>query len=304
MLRASILGLGKWGRRLVESVQSRSDEIRFVGAVTATPEKSRDFAAAHGIALYPSLAELLEANLCEAVVIATPHSQHAEQACACAAAGRAVFVEKPVALTVREFDMIATAAAASRVVLAAGHNRRFLPAVVTLLRSVAQGRIGRVLHMEGHLSAPVGHDYRNGTWRASERESPAGGLAGAGIHIIDLMVALVGPGASVYAQADRLAISAAMDDTTSALLKFRGGASGYVGAVTASAPTFQFRVFGSAGMMGVRDDLEFETVDLDGTRDIVRFDRADTERLELEAFARASMRQSSSRFPWPRSGTG
>ncbi|MGY6707201.1 MAG: Gfo/Idh/MocA family protein [Rhizobiaceae bacterium] len=167
-----------------------------------------------------------------------------------------------------------------------GHNRRFLPAFTDLRASVRAGQIGEILHLEGHLSASAGYAYRDGNWRTDPLESPAGGLAGAGIHVVDLMVALSGGARQVFAQADRRAISATMDDTTSALIKFRSGSSGYVAAVTATAPTFQFRVFGSKGMIALNGENGLERVELDGTRSLQLFGARDIERLELESFAR------------------
>jgi hypothetical protein len=48
MLELAVVGLGGWGRRIVESVQGKSDRVRFGAAVVARPERSKDFAAKHG----------------------------------------------------------------------------------------------------------------------------------------------------------------------------------------------------------------------------------------------------------------
>jgi predicted dehydrogenase len=48
MLNVGIIGLGGWGRRLVEAVQGKSDRVRFTAAVTGTPAKAEPFAAKHG----------------------------------------------------------------------------------------------------------------------------------------------------------------------------------------------------------------------------------------------------------------
>ena len=59
MIRAAIVGLGRWGQNLVASVQGKSDAIRFVAGATRTPEKARGFADAHGFPLYDRYEKVL-----------------------------------------------------------------------------------------------------------------------------------------------------------------------------------------------------------------------------------------------------
>ena len=103
MIRAAIVGLGRWGQRLVDAVQdgsvAPSTEIRFVRGWTRTAERARAFAAARGFELAPDLDTLLADPAIDAIVLATPHSHHVAQVLACARAGKPVDVEKPLALT-------------------------------------------------------------------------------------------------------------------------------------------------------------------------------------------------------------
>src|SRR5215475_15525940 len=99
MIGAAIVGLGRWGRTLVESVQHKSDRLRFTHAVGRDPDRHRDFAERHGLALAGDLATVLADPGIDAVVLATPHSLHGEQIIASAAAGKHVFCEKPLTLT-------------------------------------------------------------------------------------------------------------------------------------------------------------------------------------------------------------
>src|SRR5918999_3894425 len=98
MIRAAIVGLGRWGRSLVSSVQGRSDDIRFVLAHTRTRENAEDFCRQHGITLVERYEQILgDANI-DAVVLATPHSLHERQIVAAAQAGKHIHVEKPITL--------------------------------------------------------------------------------------------------------------------------------------------------------------------------------------------------------------
>jgi predicted dehydrogenase len=268
MIEAAIVGLGRWGRILVESVQGKSERIRFVRGVARRPERLGDFAARHGLDLGADLPAALADPRVRAVVLATPHSQHADQIVAAAAAAKHVFVEKPMTLTHASAQAAAAAAGRAGVVLAVGYNRRFSPLMRDLRARVEAGALGDVLHLEANYSLPSGLRYQAGGWRADPAESPAGGMTGMGLHLVDAMVSLAGPIESVFARSLRRALAIPIDDTTSMLLSFKLGMSGYLGTLTATAPAWRLQVLGSKGWA-------------------VEAPVFDTERAELEAFAAA-----------------
>src|SRR5262245_13588071 len=95
MIRAAIIGVGRWGQNLVGSVQGKSDVIRFTAGATRTVSKAEAYANEKGFPLYDSYERALADPDIDAVVLATPHTQHAEQVAAAARARKHVFVEKP-----------------------------------------------------------------------------------------------------------------------------------------------------------------------------------------------------------------
>ena len=99
MIDAAIIGLGRWGKGIVQSVQGKAKRLRFIRGVSKEPEQVRDFAARHGFALSTEFEEALADPRVQAVVLATPHSLHVDQIVAVAAAGKHVWCEKPLALT-------------------------------------------------------------------------------------------------------------------------------------------------------------------------------------------------------------
>ena len=129
MINAGIVGLGWWGRVLVGSVQGKSDSIRFSHGATRTRAKAETYAGEQGVDLVDSYDELLAVDDLDAVVLATPHSKHLEQIQAAAAAGKHVFVEKPITLTKADAEAAIAACRDAGVVCAVGFNRRFHPAV-------------------------------------------------------------------------------------------------------------------------------------------------------------------------------
>ena len=98
MIRAAIIGLGTWGQNLVNSVQGKSELIRFTAGATRTPAKSAEFAGKHGIAMAESYEHVLADPAVDAVVLATPHLQHCGQITLAARAGKHVFTEKPLGI--------------------------------------------------------------------------------------------------------------------------------------------------------------------------------------------------------------
>lgn len=295
MVNAALVGLGRWGTRLVEAVAGRTDRLRITHAVNRTPGKNAELARRHGIEMLPSLEAALRHPAVEAILLATPHSQHADHVVATARAGKPIFVEKPFTLTLAEADRALAAVREAGIVLAAGHNRRFIPAIADLKREVAAGTLGRILHIESNISGDVRPMYKPEMWRTDRRESPAGGMAGAGIHMIDAMIHLAGPMARIAARSRRLALDVAIDDTTAVLIDFASGATGTLATLMATVETCHIRVFGTGGAAEWRGDDGLELRLIGKPPERRSYAPSSGVREELEAFADAV----AGRAPYP-----
>jgi predicted dehydrogenase len=286
MITAAIVGLGRWGQTLVTAVQGKSDKLRFTHAVSRDPAHVRDFTARHDLEAIGTLDEALGNPEIDAVVLATPHSLHLDQIAAAARARKAVFCEKPLTLTKAEALRATEACREGGVVLGVGTDKRFFPAMDALARLVTSGELGRVLHIEGNFSNEVAAKMFS-PWRDSPDESPAGGLTGTGIHVLDSFVRMAGPVRRVGAQF--LSHRPAPDplDTLSVLLEFESGVSGMLGAVRSTPAFWRVHVFGrdgSADALG-RTELILRKSDKDPERRL--FEPTDSVRANLEAFANA-----------------
>jgi len=300
MIKAAIIGMGRWGQNLVNSVQGKSEVIRFVAGATRTLDKARDYAAQQRIILHDSYEKVLADPAIDAVVLATPHTRHAEQIVAAARAGKHIFCEKPFALTVKGGNAAIRACAKAGVTLGVGFNWRFQPALQEIRRMLDDGRLGKLLHLEGNFCGPSVYRFGRDHWRQAREEGPAGGMTGRGVHVVDAFLYLAGPVASVHAQSFRRVLDHGLDDTTSMLFEFRGGASGYLSTIIATAETWRMQIFGSRGWAEVGDvehlttwELKSCFVDPDNLHvhhkpQITRFEPLSTERAELENFARAA----------------
>ena len=251
MINAGIVGLGRWGRILVDSVSGGSDAIRFTAGMTRTPSRAVDYAAQHGLRLHATLDELLKSEDIDAVVLATPHTVHFEQIVRAAHDGKHVYCEKPFCLTGADAAGALEALAGNGLKVAVGHNRRFFANSMALKQTIDAGALGEMVQIEGNFSG----DFATaaGTWRASREESPAGGMISLGIHVVDLFIHLFGRIEHVQALSRSVAIPFDIDDATIVQMRFEGGQLGCLGTVACTAALWHIRAFGSEGWAEVFD---------------------------------------------------
>ncbi|NKC31578.1 Gfo/Idh/MocA family protein [Falsiroseomonas selenitidurans] len=291
MLKAAIVGMGRWGQVLVDSVQAGGAPkpgatIHFVAGQTRSPDKARDWATGQGLRILPDFAAVLADPAVQAVALATPHAQHAAQVIAAARAGKHVFVEKPFTLDRASAAAAVAACAEAGVVMALGHNRRFLPAVAEMKAMLDGGALGTLLHVEGQFSGPGARNYTSGMWRADRAESPLGGMGGMGIHMIDMIIHLAGRFRQVTVQSHAL-VSRTIDDTTAMLgVLERGATVGF--ATLALTPSFwRVALFGTEGILQLQGHETLSFTPREGEPWVKQFPKTDIEAAELAAFAAA-----------------
>ena len=250
MINAGIVGLGWWGRTLVEAISGQSNDMRFVAGATRTiNEDVKRFAEEHKFALRASFEELIADRGIDAVVLATPHSMHVDQVVAAAAKGKHVFCEKPFALTKADAERAVAAAKRAGITLGLDYNRRWHPEMTKLRQQIKAGELGVILHVESTMTFPNALMLKPDAWRANREETPCGGLTPMGVHAVDGMIDLCGAIDEVYCQSFRRVVAIDADDTTSILFRMKEGMSGYLGTMTATGGGFSFQVYGSKGFV-------------------------------------------------------
>ncbi len=298
MLRCASVGLGWWGGEHAAAIHGESDCIRIVachtdsGDAVADTAALREFADKYGARPFERFDDLLVDPSVDALIVTTPHSSHVPQIVAAAEAGKHVFVEKPLSITVESGRRALNACQHNSVVLAVGHNRRFSNALAAIKKIVDDGTLGTILHAEAHFSWPGGLTYPRGYWRTDPTEAPAGAMTATCIHMIDSFAYLLGPiDRVVAAYAKHRAVPHGIDDTTTLLVEFRSGPTGYIGGTIAAPDMSCLNIYGSAASVYAGIDEEQVTLHrADGPRktlDISTRSQSDTLRLELEEFARA-----------------
>jgi predicted dehydrogenase len=295
MIHAAIVGLGRWGRNLVEA-SHRNGRLKIVRAVEPDIDGARGFCAEHHLDLTGSLDAVLADSAIGAVLLATPHSLHAAQVMACAAARKQVFCEKPLALRRADAARMFNACHDANVVLAVGHNRRFWPSMRALRDTVASGELGTILHIEGHNSNENSQDITAG-WRLSPEESPGGGLTGAGLHVLDAFVSILGPVRRVYARLNSRDQGPPPLDTAMMTLDFVNGVTGTLATVRATPLYWRVHVFGTKGSAEVLDEVTLILRKSGSKPQRTTYPAIGVLRTELDAFADAIVNKQP--FPVP-----
>lgn len=143
MARTGLIGCGMWGRNLARNLSQ-------LGALASVADRDAENATAFADEFggkADSIDAVLEQHDLDGIIIATPAFTHADLACRALAAGRHVYVEKPLAMSLDEANRIAAAARDARRVVMVGHLIRYHQAFITLQQEIASGRIGKVQHV-------------------------------------------------------------------------------------------------------------------------------------------------------------
>jgi len=284
MINAAVIGLGRWGKNIVEAVQGKSKRLRFIRGVSKEPGLVRDFATAKGFELSTEFEEAVADPRVQAVFLATPHSLHVEQISAVAAARKPVWCEKPLALTRAEAEFAIEATRKAGVPFALGNNKRCFPCMRELKQIVSDGMLGEILHIEGNFSNE--HSTRvKGGWRDDPRESPGGGMTGAGLHVLDAFVNLAGPVLKVDARVFSQKPPPDPRDVAAAMMQFESGPTGLLATVRAAPMFWRIHVFGTKGSAEAREETSLTLAMIGDQPKTKTLPPADSLGFLLEAFA-------------------
>lgn len=290
MPRIGIVGAGYWGANLVRNCW----EMGVLAAVCdADLHPLNEVRSKYsGVALFCDLTSMLAQAKLDAVIIASPAASHAQLALQCIEAGKHVFVEKPLALSVADAERVVRAADEAGLTLFVGHVLLYHPAVRAMLQCIAEGQIGRVRHLRSRrLSWGRLRSQENVWWSFAPHDCALmiEVMNGSPVNATGWLSAYVRPHIADFAYAD---------------FSFEDGRSAHI-EVSWLDPDKSSRidVFGSEGTLSFVDSREGATLTLTpcgdrldargepelwrGTARQITLDAAEPLRLEIEAFCRA-----------------
>jgi len=159
----------------VESILSIG-EAKLVGVCDIEPKRADDFAVKYGAKAYYDYNDMLNNPAIDVINICTSSGVHAEIGIAAAKAGKHVIVEKPMAMNMKEANLLIKACDDAQVVLAVCHQNRFNHSVKRLRKAFDEGRFGKLTHANATVRWNRNDDYyRQATLRAAagEKAPPA-----------------------------------------------------------------------------------------------------------------------------------
>ena len=247
-VRLGSVGLGWWGGNLARTARD-SGSAQVVACFDLVPEARARFAEEHGCIAVDSLDGLLGNSEVEGILFATPHSTHLQMVEAAASAGKHVYIEKPLTLSVTDAKRAIEVTARAGVVLQVGHNRRRQPANRRIKQMLDAGELGTLLQLEGFHASPLGYKPDQPGWRKDREECPAGGMTGLAVHTVDTFHYLAGPAAKVVAFTKRIADvdppDSPLDDATSVLIEYESGPLATIGTSVFVATNVALAAFGT-----------------------------------------------------------
>jgi predicted dehydrogenase len=286
-VRAALVGLGWWGEKLAAALAG--NERTEVAACFARTESAREkFAQRFECRAAESFDALVADPDVDAVLLATPHSAHADQIEAATAHGKHVFVEKPLALTVADGKRALAAAERNGVVLQVGHNRRRQTANRRIKEMIDGGELGMVHLLTSQIFVPKDQVPRKG-WRSDRDESPVGGMTALGVHMIDTFRYFAGPIDRVSVMSKQVWAAGRTDDISIISMEFARGPLGHLATSIVLPKATTTSVVGTSASVWNEDDgehLYIQGVD-EPARSEVPVEPNDTIADEIDAFARA-----------------
>jgi predicted dehydrogenase len=257
-IRTAIIGCGKVGH-LHAAALATLPESEFVAVCGRSPEKAETFARQYKVAGYTDVAEMIAKSGVEAVVICTPHPEHAAPTIAAARAGVHVLVEKPLASNLADCDAMLAAGKAGGAVIGTVCQRRFYPPCQRIHKAITDGKIGHpVLGTAVIFGWRDQAYYRSDPWRGTWKGEGGGVLVNQSPHQLDLLLWYLGEVEEVFgywANLNHPYIE--VDDTAVAAVKFKNGALASIVVSNSQNPAINARVsvHGSNGAtIGVQTD--------------------------------------------------
>jgi len=236
-VKVACLGMGWWSDVLADAIQ-RSKKLTIAACYSRAVEKREKFAAKYGCRAAASYGAILNDHSIEAIINTTPNGAHRETTLAAAAAGKHVFLDKPIANTIADARAITDACRRAKVVLALGYQRRRESHFRWVRREIEEGRFGKLVNAEANISRDRLGKIDLGSWRYTAEGMPGLVMLQIGIHYTDVLEYLLGPVKAVCGRFVRLVLPGDNPDVASLVLEHENGALSTLNASYASASEY------------------------------------------------------------------
>lgn len=229
MLRVAIMGLGGYGTRVAESMQS-CKMAKLTGVISGTPSKIKDWQQKYNIPEkncynYENFDTIRNNPDIDAVYVITPNALHHTQVIRVAKAGKHAICEKPMAINAKEGQEMVDACKKANVRLLVGYRMHFEPKTLEIVRMRKEGELGKILFFQGLSGFRIGDPTQ---WRLNKKLAGGGAMMDIGIYSINGSRYMVGEEpvwvTAQETKTDHEKFKEGVDETIQFQLGFPGGA--------------------------------------------------------------------------------
>jgi len=234
-MKVACIGMGWWSGVLADAIK-RSGKLKIGACYSRSRDKREAFSKKYSCKAASSYEEILADKNIEAIINTTPNAAHLETTAAAAAAGKHVFLDKPIANTVADARQLTQACRKAKVVLALGYQRRREKQFRWIKQNIE--KFGRLVNAEANISRDRLGKIDLNSWRYTAEGMPGGVMLQIGIHYTDVLEYLLGPVTAVNGSFARLVLPGDNPDVASLLLEHESGARSTLNASYASASEY------------------------------------------------------------------
>jgi len=229
VLRVAIMGLGGYGTRVAEAMQSCKN-AKLVGVISGTPSKVKAWQAKYGIPEkncynYQNYSNIKDNPDIDVVYVITPNGLHHDHVIGAAKAGKHVICEKPMALNAKQGQEMIDACEQAKVKLLVGYRMHFEPRTLEVIRMRNNGDFGKIRFFQGQCGFKAGDPNQ---WRLNKEMAGGGSLMDIGIYAINGARYMVGEEpvwiAAQETKTDPVKFKPGVDETIQFQMGFPSGA--------------------------------------------------------------------------------
>lgn len=229
VLRVAIMGLGSYGTRVAEAMQS-CKKARLTGLISGTPSKIKNWRSKYNIPEsncynYENFDDIKNNSNIDVVYVITPNGLHHDQVIRVANAGKHVICEKPMAVNAKEGQEMVDACKKANVKLLVGYRMHFEPKTLEIVRMRKEGELGKIKFFQGLSGFNIGDPSQ---WRLNKKLAGGGAMMDIGIYSINGARYMVGEEpvwvTAQETKTDHVKFKEGVDQTIQFQLGFPGGA--------------------------------------------------------------------------------
>ncbi len=262
MINCGIMGTGSIANWHVKAIRE-TGLGQVIGAYSQSSDSLLSFCEKYMLKPYKTYDDMLADKSIQVICICTPSGLHYEHIIKAAKAKKHIVVEKPMAISSEQCDLIISTLEKYQVTLAVAYQSRFNETFIKVKRAINEGVFGNIMFADVYMKFHRSSDYyESSKWKGTWKLDGGGALMNQGSHGVDLLLYLLGDVNSVFGRCKTLKHNIEVDDTTVASIEFKNGAIGVIQVSTSIYPGLprKIMIHGDKGSVVIEEDtiISFE----------------------------------------------